>query len=142
MNWFHNLSVGKRLASLIAVALGGLAIVSALALMQLARVYDAANFANVNVVPSLRALDEASDAMGRVRVLVYQHVLSTDSAVMEAREQDLGKARAAIDAAFKKYEPLIADEKDRALLATERSVLAEYDAMRLKVIALSRENRK
>jgi len=141
MNWLHNLSVGKRLASVIMVALGGLAVVSALALMQLVRVYDAANFANVNVVPSLRALDEASDAMGRLRVLVYQHILTTDAALMEKREQESGAARAAIEASFKKYEPLITDEKDRTLLAAERSRLAEYEAVRFKVVALSRENR-
>ncbi|MDE2396440.1 MAG: MCP four helix bundle domain-containing protein [Burkholderiales bacterium] len=142
MNSSGTLTVGKRLGAVILTAVLGLAIVAGLATKELGRVYDAANFANVNVVPSLLALDEASDAVANLRVNVFLHILTSDSATLTTREKAMQDARSTVDAALKKYDPLIADDKDRQLLATDRSLLAQYDAVRTKVLALSKDKHK
>ncbi len=140
MRWFYRLSVGKRLTVLIASAALGLALVSGLAFQQIQRVYDSASYSSVNTVPSLLVLDEAQGAFDTMRVLVYQHMLSTDPADKSTLMGRIGVQHDRIVDALKRYEPLISDERDRAMLAADRDLLRSYDSLRDKTLDLSASN--
>lgn len=142
MQWFYGLTVGKRLSVLITISLIGLIGVAGLGLNEIKRVYDSASYAALNTVPSLVALDNATDAFDDIRVLGYQHILSADSAQAQPIEQQIANKRAKVDAALKEYEPLLSDDKDRDLLAADRARLIEYDSIREQVLALSRQDKK
>ncbi|MEX3761940.1 methyl-accepting chemotaxis protein [Paraburkholderia phenoliruptrix] len=137
MKSFYRLSVGKRLSVLIASAALGLFLVSGLAFHQIQRVYDSASYASVNTVPSLRVLDEAQIAFGTMRVLAYQHMLSPDAAGKSTIVTKIGAQRERIVDALKRYEPLLSDDRDRAMLAADRELLASYEALRDKALELS-----
>src|SRR5471032_705222 len=61
------MTVAQRLYLLTTAALPGLAGITGLGLVQMDRVYEATNFTNVNVVPSLLALSRAAPAAGARR---------------------------------------------------------------------------
>src|SRR5476649_2659748 len=135
------MTVSKRLLTLILGAAVRLLALAGLALNQMGRIYTAANYANVNTVPSILVLDQAHDAFSTLQVLTYSHVLNTDKGIMMALDQKINVERDRIELALKNYEPLLSDEKDKGLLATDRSLLKEYDSGREKVLLLSRDNK-
>ncbi|PMS38633.1 chemoreceptor-like protein with four helix bundle sensory module [Trinickia symbiotica] len=103
MKWFYRLSVGKRLTVLIACATLGLSLISGLAFYEIQRVYDSASYASVNTVPSLVVLDEAQGGFGTTRVLVYQHLLSTDAAEKNEIADKISAQHQRIVEALKRY---------------------------------------
>ena len=131
--------VAHRLYLLIAAALAGLAAVAALGAVQMQRVYDATNFTNVNVVPSLLALDDAFNALDRLQARSWQAVVQADPAQQPALRPAMQAEHAKIAAALDLYErEYIADAHDRALLQAVRAALADYDGLLEQVAALQR----
>jgi methyl-accepting chemotaxis protein len=140
MKWFYDLTVAKRLAMLIASAALGLFCVAGLGLDEIRRVYDAASYASVNTVPSFVVLDNAQAAFSTTRVLAYQHLLTNDVTKKKDLESRIDEQRTRLADELKQYEPLISDDHDKGLLVEDRTELANYDAVRDRVLALSREN--
>ena len=134
------MTIAQRLYSLIFAALLGLVSLGVVSLFQMGKVYEAANFANENVVPSLVLLNDAARAFSQERVRVYRHVLSTESAIKAELETRIESARQEREKAFKDYEPLIADDKDRQLLLRAKALGEEYDQGVKAVLELSRRN--
>lgn len=141
MQWFYNLTVGKRLSVLITAALVGLLTLAGLGLNKIKQTYDAATYAAVNTVPSLIALADAADALSDIRAQSYQHILSADSVQKNTIEEKITRNHEKFDAALKAYEPLLSNNKDREMLETDRARLADYDVIRKRVMALSSENK-
>jgi methyl-accepting chemotaxis protein len=132
------MTVAQRLYLLIFSAVVGLASLASLGVVQISKVYTAANTGNTDTVPGLLALDAAFEPMALLRARIWQHVASSDHAKKDAVAKKLDEAHAQAVAALDSYEKeQISDDKDRALLQADRSALAQYDALREKVIALS-----
>jgi methyl-accepting chemotaxis protein len=131
------MTIARRLYILIASAVAGMIALAGMSAYEMQRVYTAANFSNVNVVPSMILLQDAAKEFGRVRVLVYQHVIDTDAAKKGETESGLKEALRGVEKAFKDYEPLVADEKDKTLLANNRSALAQYEPLVAQIIDAS-----
>ena len=140
MKWFYQLTVAKRLTILVASAALGLFCVAGLGIDQIKRVYDSAGYASVNTVPSFVALDNAQETFGTMRVLAYQHLLTSDAAKKKDIENKIGEQRTLLAAQLKQYEPLISDDHDKGLLAEDGATLVNFDAVSDRVLALSREN--
>lgn len=130
MKWLNALTVGRRLAVLIVVAAIGLVSIAATGLLQMNHVHDTAGFAQANVVPSLLVLDNAQESFTSMRARTFQSLLATDAAKKNQLLQVAKENHANLDAHLKEYESLIADQKDKELLAEDRSRLAEFDAAR------------
>ena len=110
---------------------------------QMSRVYDITNFANVNTVPSVHLLDEALAHFEKLNGLIWQHMASTDGDKMVAIETKVAETHQALTDTLKKYEDtMVADDKDRELLAADRAALANYDTMGGNVLTVSLENKK
>ncbi|UIN22425.1 hypothetical protein [Herbaspirillum frisingense] len=69
----YALTVGQRLFLLIVLAMLGLAATAAVSLRQIENVYHAANYAQVNTVPSVTALDDAQSAFNAIQGRVYHY---------------------------------------------------------------------
>ena len=115
----------------------GIVSLSTMSQYQSSKIYDSASFAAVNCLPSLLVLDEAFDSIVAMRNRIWQHVVQNDPKVKASLEQGMKEDVQKIEDALKKYEPMIADDKDRELLAAERASLAEYIVARDKAIAFS-----
>jgi methyl-accepting chemotaxis protein len=135
------LTVLQKMLLLGITALAGLSSLSGLSAYQMDKVFTAASYCSVNTVPSLTVLGDAFSEMAKIRAQVWQHMAQTDKAKMEEIEQKIDAERSKVDTLLNKYEGLLSDDHDRQLLADDRSTLAEYDRVRLKIRDLSRLNK-
>jgi methyl-accepting chemotaxis protein len=133
------MTIAKRLYALILSVVLGLAALAGFGIYQMDRVYTAASYATVNTVPSLLSLNQAFVPFAQMRTAVWQHMASKDAATRSKVEAGINEARAAVGKALDQYEKEnISDEQDKALLATDRAMLARYDTLRDKVLVLSK----
>ena len=142
------LTVAQKMASLAGSALLGIALLTGLGQQQTNKVYDAANRANIDIVPSLMVLNNVMKSFSQMRLQVYPHLINTEDAKKAEIEAKIKQAQAATEGAIKKYEvdgclgaPCISDDKDRQLLAAIRALLAEYVPALEPGLALSRQNK-
>lgn len=136
-----NMKVGQRIAVLIASAIAGLLVVMMLGLNQMSRIFETANFANINTVPSLVALNQADEQFLRLRVRMNRHVQTQDDAKMAELETTIKGTRQKLDQALKDYEATIADDKDRQMFDAEKAAWNRYGELIDPILALSRSHR-
>ncbi|WP_300759110.1 methyl-accepting chemotaxis protein [Janthinobacterium sp.] len=133
------MSIAKRLYLLLFSVAAGLAALSGVGIFEIQRVYTDASYATVNTVPSLLALSDAFVAFSQMRTEVWQHMASQDADKRAALERSIAASRLAVGKALQKYEKKnVSDAHDRSLLAADRAVLARYDVIRDRVMALSK----
>ncbi|MBV8659190.1 MAG: methyl-accepting chemotaxis protein [Burkholderiales bacterium] len=132
------MNIAVRLLILIASAMVGVIGVTVVGEYQINQVYESANYCNVNSVPSILVLDDAFENFARLQNLVTQHILSADDSQKGAFEQQIATVRPAIEAAFKKYEPLVSDDHDKQMLQDDRAALAAYDTVREQIMTASK----
>ena len=135
------LTVAMKLGSMAGAALLGIVLLAGVSQYQMNAVYEAANFSTVNTVPSLVVLDKLRDAFLRMRIRVNQHVLNTDAAKLAEIDASLIESRKKVEEQMKKYEPLLADDKDKALLGREREIWTKVLPQIEAVLVESRANR-
>ena len=142
------MTVAQRLYLLIFSAALGLIGLSGLAYYQIDKVYEAANYGNINTVPSLTVLNNALKSFSQMRVRVYRHVLNSDASKMAEIDSIIKEASDQTLDAFKKYEmggcenvSCISDTKDKQLLEENRALLNEYMQSTEPALALSRQNK-
>ncbi|OHX20772.1 response regulator [Chromobacterium sphagni] len=129
------LTVGKNMALLVATALLGLALLTGLEQFLMERVYDGANFGNVNAVPSLRVLGNLRRSFQELCVQASRHVYATDKKDRTQVELQIQIARNNVSKAIRNYEidgcfgtNCFADETDKTDLEKEKPVWAQYQA--------------
>ncbi|AOJ08193.1 methyl-accepting chemotaxis protein [Burkholderia mayonis] len=142
MKLFSDLKIGARLIVLILAALVALCGITGFGIYESRRVYTAASYSTVNTVPSFVVLDDAQLAFDSMLLFVNQHVFSTNADQAKDLEQKIAQQRREVDNQFVKYETLLSNDKDKAMLATDRALMSQLDAVRDNVLALSRDGKK
>ncbi|MBU5614035.1 HAMP domain-containing methyl-accepting chemotaxis protein [Geomonas azotofigens] len=135
------MSISKRLFLMLFVSVFAMVGLTVFNEFQSERVYNAANYGNINSVPSITVLNRASIAMRDVQTETLIHILNTDESKMAELDRLIQEGRSEVDKALKEYEALLSDDKDRQLLADDRAATAELYAMLDKVLGLSRANK-
>jgi methyl-accepting chemotaxis protein len=130
------MTIAQRMYLQIFAAVVGLASLAGFGIVQMDKVYTAADYANINTVPSLLVLDEAARPFSRICAQTWQYMLVTDPARKADLTLKMNEEHAKIVDALNKYVELLSDDKDKELLAADRAALADYDALRAKVLAL------
>ena len=140
-----NFTVARKISALVLVTLLGVVALAGMVWKQVDAVYNSANFATINTVPSLRDLDAGSTAMAQAREVLWQFLARTDEKGWgEAEQQFTTHLREASDA-LDKYAKEDMDEPpevyapDKANLDATRLAIAEYAALKDKVVALVRQ---
>ena len=131
------MTFARKLAIIPIVALLGILGVSAILMFDIQSVYRAANYASENSIPSLLTLQKFDTNFVGMRLNVWQHVATVDAAGMAIAEKQLMERRKHIQEALTDYEKLVSDDKDRAFLEADRETIADYDALKDKVLKLS-----
>ena len=132
------MTIKQRLLLLVGAAILSLVALTAINHQQMNKVYDAANYGNVNVVPSIETLNTIAVEFGRARVRVFRHILATEPSEWDNAEKTIQETRAKIDKAFKDYDALVANDEDRRLLDAERNAFTEYKKRVDALLVLSR----
>ncbi len=133
------MTISQRLQLLIGAALTSLLLLSGINHVQMTRVHEAADYANVNLVPSILLLEKVSIEFGRQRQRAYHHYISTTE--RDEVEQSIGKSRAMIGEAFKAYGNLVVSDDDRRHLEADMQAMIDFDKQVDVILALSRSNR-
>ena len=135
------MSITKRLFLLLLVSALAMVGLELFNMYEMGRIYNAANYGNVNSVPSLELLSSASNAVRDLENHTYLHIVNTDHSQMAAVEKSLQENRAQLDKALKDYERLLSDDRDRQLLTDDRAAIGELYALVDRVLVLSRANK-
>ncbi|MET3131154.1 methyl-accepting chemotaxis protein [Oxalobacteraceae bacterium GrIS 1.11] len=136
------MTIAQRLYALIMTVVVGLLSLAGLGMYQIDKVYTGANYANINTVPSLIALDDAFRSTAQMRVQVWQYLALKDPAKRVAMAAAMSGAQAKAIEAFNKYEKEdLSNGSDKALLDGDRNALADYEVLRAKVMALANEDK-
>ncbi len=136
------MSVAKRMYILVLVTALGLISLTAISYFQTNRVYQSTEFINNQSIPSAELLNQALSDFEKLNGLIWQHMATTDNAKMQAIEIEVATTHQALTDILKKYESVISNEKDRALLTEDLAKLAKYDEMGGRVLTASLENKK
>jgi methyl-accepting chemotaxis protein len=141
MTWFVNLKISQKLiivSLLVVFALGGL---GAYLILQMGRVYDAANYGNVNSVPSLDKMYLITGGSKDYYISILRHIANSDLSRMSMLEGLISDARAQTENALTEYEKLLSDDKDRQMLTTDRELFQELVRAIQDILPLSRANK-
>jgi methyl-accepting chemotaxis protein len=138
------LTITGRITALVCAALLGIALLTGGAWLQMNRIFDAANFANVNTIPSLDDLGSADQRVNDLGLELWETIDRPDGSSRQALETSIATDLASVQGALSKYEKDDMDEpqemyvKDKALLDADRAALADYIALKDQVLALCR----
>ncbi|MGP0173026.1 methyl-accepting chemotaxis protein [Pseudomonas sp. NCHU5208] len=135
------MTISKKMILLVLSALFGILLLSAVAYQQMNQVYTAANYGNVNSVPSVVALNKLRNAVNSELQLIYNHLLSNDEKEMAELEAAIKSTDSDIHEGIQLYSTLLSDDQDREYLDLSRKGIADFQKGAVTVIALSRANR-
>ena len=135
------MTVTKKFSLLIFSALLGILALAGVGYTQMDRVFEAANYANINTVPSILTLDKAVTPFAGMRIQVWQYIATDSEQARAVLEKKIIDNRAKLEAGLKEYEPLVSDDKDRDLLRADRAGLADYDKLREQAMGLAKNKK-
>ena len=143
MKILSNLKIAGKLYLLIVLAMLGMLTIAGVGQYQLGKVFDSANYASINTVPSFNTLNDARVAFNRIRTYALYHVLATSDTKMVEMDRQIQERREVIDKAITYYrDKLISDEEDRRLLDKSAAAVKEYYLSLDVAMMLSRKNAK
>ena len=134
------MTISKKMILLVLSALFGILLLSGLGYQQMNKVFTAANYGNINSVPSIVALNKLRSAINVEIQLVYSHILTTDDVSMAEIETRIKSSRSDIQQALEEYSKLLSDEKDGQLLENDRKSIAGFLHGAEGALNLSRRN--
>jgi len=140
MNWYVNLKISQKLLSvalivtLVVVGLGGFFI------HQMSSVYNAANYGNINSVPSLEVLSRILNGSKEMYIYLLRHIHITDVSRKAMVEDLLATAQRSTEKALTDYDKLISDDTDRQMQAVNRDQFIQLTKLIQDVLQYSRVN--
>ncbi|POA99322.1 hypothetical protein C2134_07030 [Chromobacterium sinusclupearum] len=133
------------MALLVTTALVGLSLLTAMQQYLMDQVYDGANYANLNAVPSIVILDTLRRDYLHANIQINRRVHTFAPAQVQQIESILQERREGVEKALHQYEfdgcfkvSCLSDDADKALLEQDKRLWAEYDSQMLKVLEEAR----
>jgi hypothetical protein len=123
------MTVKARLRVLLGTAIVGILLLVALMVRDISAVYSAANFANVNTVPSIQSLGAADSQIAELRDLTWLHIANTEPAGIAKVDASITSVRNALKKTLDDYQTsLVADAQSQktggAQMATSHAAVA------------------
>jgi methyl-accepting chemotaxis protein len=130
------LTVAKKMLLLAGSALLGIVLLAGVGWQQTNKVYEAANYANINSLPSIELISEILSDFDDCKLATAMFVFDENVANLSAAAAEVKAFRGDMEKKFEAYEPMISDDKDKQMLADDRALVAEYFAANDKVVTL------
>ncbi|EJL83779.1 methyl-accepting chemotaxis protein [Herbaspirillum sp. CF444] len=141
MTYFRNLKLSAKLMLSFLCVLLLTAILGALSLLQITRVYQVSADLNSRWTPATRLLLEIRSDLARFRIEEFQHLLSTrndEAANFEKNMQVISQRRTTLEQRFQTF---LADDNERSIYAAYAATLKSYLALHAKILDLSNQGR-
>ncbi len=121
------MTLSRRLILTLSVALVALILVGSVGLWRLTAAQQRFEYVQVNILPSIKELEDAKFDVGGYPRLNYQYILSTDDAGRAAVEQEVDAIDKSVDQHIATYErDDVSDDTDRQMLEIDKANLAAY----------------
>ncbi len=140
MDALKNLRVGARLGLAFVILLALMLAMAGVGTLLAKSINYYAEYYPTNILPSLRYIHQIDGAISDARRLEQQHILTDDDKEKKSLDARIAKARSDLRQRLKDYEPLVADDTDRALLKQVADGLNAYLAEQDKVLKASNES--
>ena len=139
MSWFKSLGIRARLLVSFGLVLILTAGLGAFTLARMSAISDAAAEIGERYLPSTRALGAIDNKANALRRKELVHITLNERAEMEKVEQDIQGLTVELAENEKAYEKLARSDEERKRFADYKRAWESYEALRMKVLALSRE---
>jgi len=136
------MTISRKIVLFVVGALVGVSALVLINQVESASLFEAANYGNINSVPSILVMNRAQLGLGEVRLQTTKHILATEAGKKSEIEASIRKAKLTTDKALKDYVSLISDDRDKQLLADDGALASEYFANIDEIIALSKADKQ
>ncbi|WP_428825992.1 methyl-accepting chemotaxis protein [Azonexus sp. IMCC34842] len=119
------MTIAKRLAILILVAVAGLVVVGSFGLRQMGAINSNLQYAHENSIPSIRKVANMESSFLRLRVAVLGYLLSSEEQ-RPTYEKRIENSKQDLELHLRDYEKLISDDKDKQYLETSKGLVKDY----------------
>jgi len=134
------MSISKQLMTMLAIAILGIFAVFTIGISKMDQVFEKTNTCNVNSLPSVLIMGNLQQSMYRIRLTVWEHMSTDNTAEMKKMEEQYRKYKMDFEKDFKSYESLLSDAKDKEYYDKEKEYFTEYSAFIEKFFVLSNAN--
>src|SRR5262245_29112610 len=132
------MKIANKLLLLILVASVSVFVLVATGLLGMKKIEDGLEQLNGNSIPSIVMLDDASRDFLRLRVRVLNHLMNADPEQEGKIEADIARYSTGLSAGLDRYgREMVADEKDKEMLAADQAAIKAYFDLRDKGLAMS-----
>ncbi len=143
------LTVAKQIALLVFAALIGIILSNGIGQYQMEKVFESANYGNVNSTPTMTLLDDIRKQYLRTRLQLNRHAVNTDKKVMAEIDETIKIHRKEMSDNLKKYvttgclgASCISDEHEKDLVKQLTAAWGVYEPMIDPILVESRANHK
>lgn len=137
-----NLKIASKLYALIFISIVAIVGIAAFGQYEMGKVFEVANYASINTVPSFKTIYETRNAFREIQILSRDHILSQDDAERATLDSAINNERDRIQKLLDYYEKeLVSDDEDKRLLYAVRAALSNYLRAVDARLALSRLNK-
>ncbi|WP_254048221.1 methyl-accepting chemotaxis protein [Uliginosibacterium sp. TH139] len=123
-----------KMLLLVVAALAGLVFLAWFSGKETTKVFESANYANENTVPSLLILNDAIDPYAKNRVLLWRLAISTDPKDREKLQSDMLTNEKQINKALTDYEKVVSNDNDAKLHKALKDAFDEYFGFKNKIV--------
>src|SRR3954447_5948032 len=136
---FRNLRLGVRLGAVLGVVVAGLLVLTLVGVSSLGGENDTAQTLARKDIPAVKALGQIQFAMVAYRADQLAHAHQTDNAGRADQESQMADHDAIMKKAFRDYEPLLVNARDRALWESAQRNWEAYKKATAPFLPLSRQ---
>ena len=129
------MTLSRKLLALLALALASFIAVLAVCSFGIRNVYQAANYGNENIAPSLQLLNGVTVDFAHARTRVYRFAMAGGQSAKDELAQEIRSTLSKTSQELRGYDKLVSDEKDKAFLQKDLELLASYAPAVEKLLA-------
>ena len=142
MKNLSNIKISGKLYALILLAILVMVGTAGIGQYQMGRVFESANYATVNTVPSFNALNKAFVSFQKLRIALLDHVLENEDEKLVALDREIQEQRQTISKVLAYYQDkLISDPDDQRYLNEVSTAFNTYYGGMEVTLLLSRQHK-
>ncbi len=129
------MNLTQRVIASVILAVSSLVVVGAFAIYELVQANGRFEEVHTNILPSVMILNGAAGGVAKTYTVTFQHAAASDNAAKAAALKDIDQFDAEVNDLLGQYEKsMILNAEDRQLLEADRSALADFRALRGKIL--------
>jgi len=136
------MTISKQLMVMLAIAIIGTCTIFGISMNKIDQVYEETNYVTVNSLPSVLSLNHTMLYALRLRLVLWEHITQDDKETNAKSKEGIFVALGDIEKEFKKYETMISDDKDKALLSKDVETFGAFKKLVDTILKLSESGQK